>query len=167
MLYVGLLIVRLCFVSEFVLFIDWFYSVDLLAASVFNKLTYLLFYSIMDSCERMFEVPTLHKLVEQPDVKASASVPSTVIGVVVILIPVAVVAVAVVVNVYYRRRKNRSQSDPENVQVLKEREYVHESVFFISRCEVLRRTVLSVCFAVCFCVCVWPSFRSHSEQLCT
>jgi len=108
----------------------------------------------MDSCERMFEVPTLHKLVEQPDVKASASVPSTVIGVVVIFIPVAVVAVAVVVHVYYRRRKNRSQSDPENVQVLKEREYVHESVFFISRCEVLRRTVLSVCFAVCFCVCV-------------
>jgi len=118
----------------------------------------------MDLCERMFEVPTLHKLVEQPDVKASASVPSTVIGVVVILIPVAVVAVAVVVHVYYRRRKNRSHSDPENVQVLKEREYVHESVFFYFalRSTATYSTVcVFCCLFLCVCLTVFPrQFRA-------
>jgi len=118
----------------------------------------------MDSCERMFEVPTLHKLVEQPDVKASASVPSTVIGVVVILIPVAVVAVAVVVHVYYRRRKNRSQSDPENVQVRKEREYVHESVFLFrvaKYCDVQYCLCVLLSVSVCVCLTVFPlTFRA-------
>jgi len=45
MFYVGLLIVRLCFMSDIVLFIDWLYSIDLfscIAANLFNKLTYLL-----------------------------------------------------------------------------------------------------------------------------
>jgi len=45
MVYVGLLIVWLCFVSDIVLFIDWLYCFDLfscIAASLFNKLTYLL-----------------------------------------------------------------------------------------------------------------------------
>ena len=117
----------------------------------------------MDSCERMFEVPTLHKLVEQPDVKASASVPSTVIGVVVILIPVAVVAVAVVVHVYYRRRKNRSQSDPENVQVLKEREYVHESVFLFrvaKYCDVQ----YCLCVLLSVSVCVSDRLSAHIQS---
>ena len=46
MLYVGLLIVRLCFMSDIVLFIDWLHCIDLfscIAASLFNKLTYLLY----------------------------------------------------------------------------------------------------------------------------
>ena len=41
----GLLIVRGCFMSDVVLFIDWLYCVDLfsrIAASLFIKLTYLL-----------------------------------------------------------------------------------------------------------------------------
>jgi len=41
---VGLLIVRLCFMSDTVFFIDWMYSIDLfscIAASLFNKITYL------------------------------------------------------------------------------------------------------------------------------
>jgi len=45
MFYVGLLIVRLCFMNDIVLFIDWLYCIDLfscIGASVFNKLTYLL-----------------------------------------------------------------------------------------------------------------------------
>ena len=45
MVYVGLLIVWLCFMSDIVLFIDWLYCFDLfscIAASLFNKLTYLL-----------------------------------------------------------------------------------------------------------------------------
>ena len=45
MFYVGLLIVRLCFMSDSVLFIDWLYCIDLsscIAASVFNKLAFLL-----------------------------------------------------------------------------------------------------------------------------
>ena len=40
-------IVRLCFTSDIVLLIDWLYCIDLfscIAASVFNKLTYLLTY---------------------------------------------------------------------------------------------------------------------------
>jgi len=39
MFYVGLLIVRLCFISDILLFIDLLSSI---AASLFNKLTYLL-----------------------------------------------------------------------------------------------------------------------------
>ena len=43
--FIGLLIVRLCFMSDIVLFIDWLYCIDLfscVAASVFNKLTNLI-----------------------------------------------------------------------------------------------------------------------------
>ena len=45
MFYVDLLIVRLCFMSDIAWFIDWLYCIDLFswtAASVFNKLTYLI-----------------------------------------------------------------------------------------------------------------------------
>jgi len=41
-------VVRLCFTSDIVLLIDWLYCIDLfscIAASVFNKLTYLLTYT--------------------------------------------------------------------------------------------------------------------------
>jgi len=41
-------VVRLCFTSDTVLLIDWLYCIDLfscIAASVFNKLTYLLTYT--------------------------------------------------------------------------------------------------------------------------
>ena len=44
MFYVGLLIVRLCFKNDIVLFVDWLYCIDLfscIAASVFDKLTCL------------------------------------------------------------------------------------------------------------------------------
>ena len=40
-------VVRLCFTSDNVILIDWLYCIDLfscIAASVFNKLTYLLTY---------------------------------------------------------------------------------------------------------------------------
>ena len=48
MFYVGLLIVRLCFMSDSVLFIDWLYCIDLsscMAASVFNKLTFFTYFT--------------------------------------------------------------------------------------------------------------------------
>ena len=48
MFYVGVLIVRLCFMSDSVLFIDWLYCIDLsscIAASVFNKLAFFTYFT--------------------------------------------------------------------------------------------------------------------------
>jgi len=48
-------VVRLCFTSDTVLLIDWLFCIDLfscIAASVFNKLTYLLTYRWKDCCSR-------------------------------------------------------------------------------------------------------------------